>query len=227
VFPLKIDDQLKKVPFVTITIIIICCVIHWKRQVLFPLPGLIPLDVVHSVLHYDKALPGMLLTLVTAFFIHGSLLHLAGNVWYLWIFGSALEQKIHRSTYLFFYLLSGVASLVVQIATDPLSSIPVVGASGAIAGVMGMYMVVCPLSRIVFWFPPVFFIPLPAILFCAGWFALQWFNAHAGSAGTSGVAWWAHIGGFIVGVIAGIVVRSTGRCTQRPAGRIKKRSGRH
>lgn len=226
-FPLKIDDPFKKMPFVTAAIIVVCSVIHWKRTVLFSGGGLVPLDLIHSVLHHDQAMPGRLLTLVTAFFIHGSLMHLLGNMWYLWIFGGALEQTIRRRTYVLFYLLFGVVSLLVQMVTDPLSSIPIVGASGAIAGVMGMCMVVCPASRILFWFPPIFFIRLPAILFCVGWFALQWLNAHPGNTAATGIAWWAHIGGFCAGVVTGIVLRIRGASTvfrsRRPKGRAGKR----
>ena len=221
--PLKIIDPMPKRPFVTTGLILICCLIFWKQPVFFPEPGLVPLDMLHSIIHPDSTLPGKILSLFTAFFLHGGFMHLAGNMWYLWIFGSALEQHVRRVRFFAGYMAFGVVSLAVQVAADPLSSIPIVGASGAIAGIMGMYLVIRPLSRVQLWFPPVFFFRLPAVVVLAGWFWLQWYNAGKVHGPGGGVAWWAHIGGFITGVGAGLYARISGRRRRTDNGRRAQR----
>ena len=146
--------------------------------------------------------------LVTSMFLHGGWLHLIGNMWFLWIFGDNIEDILGHGKFLLFYLLCGIGAAMIQVAVNPYSRVPTVGASGAIAGVMGAYMIKFPHSRVLTLVPIfVFFttMEIPAILMLAYWFAIQVFSG-VGSVGYSnvsrgGVAWFAHIGGFIFGII--------------------------
>ena len=150
-----------------------------------------------------------LLTVFTSMFIHGGFLHIAGNMLYLWIFGDNVEDRMGHGRFVVFYLLCGIAAAVGQTVTAPDSTVPMIGASGAIAGVMGAYFVLYPKSRIValvplfFWFQ---IIEVPAILFLGIWFLMQFLSgvgsiveATGGAAG-GGVAVWAHVAGFVTGI---------------------------
>jgi len=136
-------------------------------------------------------------------FLHGGFLHLLGNMWFLYIFGDNIEEHLGPLRYLVFYLLCGLASGVSHIVLNLNSTVPTIGASGAISGVMGAYLVLHPRSRILTLIPIIifpWFVEIPAFFFIGFWFLLQLINA-AGSHGTAGgVAWWAHIGGFIFGI---------------------------
>ncbi len=146
-------------------------------------------------------------TLLSSMFLHGGWLHLIGNMWTLWIFGDNVEDRMGPIRFLAFYLLVGVVAGTVHWVTNPGSTLPTVGASGAIAGVMGAYFILFPRSRIlmllpIFFFP--FFFEVPAFLFLGYWFLVQVFSgslALAGPAEVGGVAWWAHGGGFLAGAI--------------------------
>jgi len=161
------------------------------------------------------------LNVFTSMFIHGGFLHIAGNMLYLWIFGDNVEDRMGHGRFLVFYLLCGVAAALAQTVTAPNSTVPMVGASGAIAGVMGAYFVLYPKSRIVALVPLFFFfqiIEVPAIFFLGIWFLMQFLNG-VGSiadvqAGTGGVAFWAHVAGFAAGVVGAFVMRRPER--QRP-----------
>jgi len=136
-------------------------------------------------------------------FLHGGFLHLLGNMWSLYIFGDNVEDQLGPFRYLLFYLLCGLASGISHLALNLNSNIPTIGASGAIAGVMGAYLILHPRSRILTLIPIIifpWFVEIPAFFFIGIWFALQLLNA-AGSQGAGGIAWWAHIGGFIFGII--------------------------
>jgi membrane associated rhomboid family serine protease len=150
----------------------------------------------------------------TSMFLHGGFLHVAGNMLYLWIFGDNVEDRMGHGRVLVFYVLCGVAAALAQTITVPDSVVPMVGASGAIAGVMGAYFVLYPRSRIVTLIPIFFFfqvVEVPAILFLGIWFVMQFLSgvgsivssASGGSMG--GIAFWAHIAGFVAG-ISGVVV---------------------
>lgn len=144
--------------------------------------------------------------LVTSMFLHGNLLHVLSNLWALWIFGDNIEDRLGPLRFLAFYVLSGAISGAVHAATQPHSGLPTIGASGAIAGVMGAYFVLFPRARVVTIFPlfclPLF-LELPAFVYLGLWFVLQvWSGAQSigfdHSAG--GIAWWAHVGGFLAGI---------------------------
>jgi membrane associated rhomboid family serine protease len=152
-------------------------------------------------------------TVFTSMFLHGGFLHVAGNMLYLWIFGDNVEDRMGHGRFVVFYLLCGVAAALAQTIAAPDSVIPMVGASGAIAGVMGAYFVLYPKSRIVTLIPLLFFfqvIEVPAILFLGVWFLMQFLSGlgsivSVAAGSTGGVAFWAHVAGFVAG-LSGVVV---------------------
>jgi membrane associated rhomboid family serine protease len=170
-------------------------------------------------------LPARLLPLVTSMFLHAGWLHLLGNMLYLHIFGDNVEDALGHLPFLGFYLLSGAASALVQALAAPSSEIPMVGASGAIAGVLGAYFVLYPNARVVTLLPLVVFIRIvevPSFFFLLFWFLLQFLSGAislgSASAAQGGVAWWAHVGGFAAGLALGLLVR-----VSRAAGRGRRR----
>jgi rhomboid family protein len=149
-----------------------------------------------------------LLTAFTAMFVHGGLAHLGGNMLFLWIFGDNVEDRLGHGRFIAFYLVCGFAAAIAQTALNPNSLVPMVGASGAIAGVMGAYLVLYPHSRVLMLFPfPVFLFELPAVVFLAIWFLVQFLNGinqlpiFEHNAISGGVAFWAHVMGFVAGLI--------------------------
>jgi membrane associated rhomboid family serine protease len=141
-------------------------------------------------------------TLMTSMFVHGSFLHLAGNMLYLWVFGDNIEDSMGHLKYLVFYIACGLGAAVAQVAVAPSSALPMVGASGAIAGVLGAYLVLHPTNQVLTLVFLVIFIRvmyLPAVVLLGLWFIIQIFSAL--NDGGGGVAWYAHIGGFLVGVL--------------------------
>jgi membrane associated rhomboid family serine protease len=164
-------------------------------------------------LHFERALAGMSsaslpalsLTILTSMFLHASWLHIIGNMWFLWIFGDNIEDYLGHFAYLVFYLVSGFAAMSTHILLNGGSNVPALGASGAIAGVMGGYFVLYPRARVMMWFPPIFFFYLPAWLVLGYWFLTQFLSGAAtsiaGSAASGGIAVWAHVGGFVAGIV--------------------------
>ena len=144
-------------------------------------------------------------TLGSHMFLHGSVAHVLGNCWFLWIFGRSVEDKFGSLGYGCIYFLGGLGAAALQVLVDPSANMPMVGASGAISGVLGAYFILLPTSWIVTlvpWIVPI--LPVPAFVFLILWFALQTVNGFGvlmnGTAGDGGVAWWAHAGGFVTGV---------------------------
>ena len=173
-------------------------------------------------------------TLLTSMFVHGGFGHIFGNMLFLWIFGDNIEQRFGPVLYLLFYLGCGLAASYAHLVTNSGSTVPSVGASGAISGVMGAYVLLYPLNpvRVLVWFWGIFYVP--AYLFLGIWFLTQLMNGlielQVATAQTSGVAFWAHIGGFVAGVAAGAVLGAirrepkrlpleAGRWAQRPRSR--------
>jgi membrane associated rhomboid family serine protease len=147
-------------------------------------------------------------SLFTSMFVHGGLGHVAGNLLYLWIFGDNVEDRLGHGRFLVFYLATGMVAALSQAAMDPESTVPMVGASGAIAGVMGGYFVLYPQSRVLTLFPfPVMLFEVPAIFFLGLWFVMQFLSglgslaSAAGQGLPGGVAFWAHVMGFVAGVL--------------------------
>jgi membrane associated rhomboid family serine protease len=159
-------------------------------------------------------------TLFTHMFLHGGPAHVLGNCWFLWIFGKGVEDRLGPVKFTLLYLLCGLAAAGLQIVADPAAALPMLGASGAISGVLGAYFILLPTSWIytlVPWIVPI--IPVPAILFLVVWFALQALNGVGtlltGADAAGGVAWWAHVGGFVSGITLILWARSAGWAGRR------------
>jgi membrane associated rhomboid family serine protease len=201
VIPLRDVIPSRTTPYITITIIALNA-LAW----LFELS--LPHDVLNEFLTAYGVVPAYFTapTLVTSMFLHGSWSHVLGNMWYLWIFGDNVEDRVGHGRFIVFYLLCGIVASVGQIAVDPTSTLPTIGASGAIAGVMGAYFVLYPHSRVLTLIPWIFLqiVELPAIVLLGFWFVMQLFSAGtialtASTAG-GGVAFAAHVVGFLGGM---------------------------
>ncbi len=168
--------------------------------------GLIPYSMTYDLKVMDVG-AGTFFPLLTSMFLHGGWLHLIGNMLFLYIFGDNVEDRFGHIKYFFFYIIAGVAAALTQVFIFPQSEVPMVGASGAIAGVLGSYVFMFPKARITTLIPIIFFfqiVELPAFLFLGIWFLMQIFSGVYSlgiGADAGGVAWWAHIGGFMVGVL--------------------------
>lgn len=140
---------------------------------------------------------------LTSMFLHGSWMHLLGNMWFLWLFGNNVEDSMGRGRFVVFYLVCGVAAALAQVVTSPSSGVPMVGASGAISGVMGGYLLLYPTARVFCFIPPFFFtIALPAWTMLLYWLGLQFVGGLSALGGEEGgVAFWAHAGGFVAGLV--------------------------
>lgn len=160
---------------------------------------------------------------LTSMFLHGGWLHIIANMWALWIFGDNVEDRMGPVRFTIFYILCGLAAGLVHWFTNPNSTVPTVGASGAIAGVMGAYLLLFPRARIVVLLP-IFIIPwffeLPAVLYLGFWALTQFFSgtlALASPSNVGGVAWWAHVGGFVTGMLLHFVFVKSHTSYRRPA----------
>jgi membrane associated rhomboid family serine protease len=200
--PLRDVIPSRTTPFITITIIVLNA-IAWLVEISMPQRELAQFVYVYGVVPASFSAP----TLITSMFLHGSWMHVIGNMWYLWIFGDNVEDRLGHGRFVVFYLLCGIAAALGQILMDPTSTLPTIGASGAIAGVMGAYFVLYPTSRVLTLIPLIVFwevIELPAILLLGFWFLIQLFSAGAiattASTGGGGVAFAAHVAGFVVGI---------------------------
>jgi membrane associated rhomboid family serine protease len=149
--------------------------------------------------HYNLAAVG--LTIFTSMFLHAGWQHILGNMWVLWIFGDNIEDYLGHFQYLLFYLLCGFAAAITHVLLNFNSGLPTVGASGAIAGVMGAYLLLYPRAKVLTWVAFIFFFWLPAWVWLGCWFLLQFFIGTTMAAASGGVAVWAHVGGFVAGLI--------------------------
>jgi rhomboid family protein len=170
--------------------------------------GLVPWEITHGQpVHLagcaGACLPGknIYLALITSMFVHGGLLHIGGNMLFLWIFGNNIEDTLGKFRFVFFYLLAGLAAAFAHIAANPSSTVPTVGASGAIAGVLGAYMVLFPRARVTTIGPFFMRIQLPAVVVLGIWFASQFLIGTGSQPGSGEVAWMAHVGGFVAGLV--------------------------
>jgi membrane associated rhomboid family serine protease len=142
--------------------------------------------------------------LITSMFLHGSWMHLLGNMWFLWLFGNNVEDSMGRFRFVIFYLLTGLAAALGQVIANPASIVPMVGASGAISGVMGAYLILYPRVKVYVLLPIFIFftsIALPAWMMLGYWFFIQLASGLLTSSDMGGVAFWAHVGGFVAGVV--------------------------
>lgn len=201
--PLRDSQPSYSPPVVTILIIVTNALAFFYEL------SLDPFSLNHFLVNYG-VVPARLHVgaLLTSMFLHGGWLHFLGNMWFLWIYGDNVEDILGRAKYLVFYLTCGVAAALAQAAVNPDSRVPMIGASGAIAGVMGAYLIKFPHSRILTLVPVFFFlttVEVPAVLILGYWFVIQFFSG-VGSIGYShlsqgGVAWFAHVGGFLAGML--------------------------
>jgi len=213
VIPLKDDVPVSRAPIVTVAIISANAMVFLWQVLVVGLPvsveiaGTIPYEILtlRDIRPTDLVPPP--LTLLTSMFLHGGFMHIAGNMLFLWIFGNNVEDVLGRARFLLFYLACGLVAALAQVSVSAMGAdreallVPMVGASGAIAGVLAAYMVVFPRARVLTLVPIFFFIRLiyvPAAFFIGLWFAIQLLNAFLGSE-TSGVAFAAHVGGFVAG----------------------------
>ncbi|HYR96333.1 MAG TPA: rhomboid family intramembrane serine protease [Candidatus Binatus sp.] len=213
--PLRDTIPARSYPFVTVALIVANVAVFLHELSLGPYleQFIYAFGFVPARYHYLKVVaPGSVLArlapIVTSMFLHGGWLHLIGNMWILWIFGDNVEDRLGKARYLGFYLACGVAAAYTHYWMQPLSDMPTVGASGAIAGVMGGYFVLFPQARVltlvpILFYPVILFVP--AVTFLGLWFFLQLFNGTFAVATADmlagGVAWWAHVGGFVAGVV--------------------------
>lgn len=218
--PLHDDNPLRRIRFGYLTVVFIAaCVAVFFYQLSLP-PSeearfLFAFGAIPSVVFGLKALPAEIaqvpatVTLVTSMFLHGSLMHLAGNMLFLWVLGDNVEDALGHARFVVFYLLSGIAAALSHVAVEPGSTVPMIGASGAISGVIGAYLMLhphAPIKTLVFRF----IVNLPAYVVLGLWIAFQLLNASIADPGQGGIAWWAHIGGFFAGAILIVPMRQRG-----------------
>jgi membrane associated rhomboid family serine protease len=215
VIPVGDSAPSRRTPWVNYTLIILTILAFLFELALGPSLdafirtwGVIPLDISRALAGDPRVSQGVLLTLVTALFLHGGWLHLGSNMLFLWVFGDNVEDRFGHVRYLLFYLICGVGANLAQVYVGPDSRIPLIGASGAIAAVLGAYLLMFPRARVTV-LVPVFFLPLifpvPAFLMLGVWLITQLANGLASitaeTQALGGVGWWAHIGGFVLGAL--------------------------
>lgn len=230
--PLHDDNPLRRISFgyLTVAFIVVCVAVQLYQQTLPPRAEqqfVLGYGAIPAVLFGYAGLPPELerlppwMTLITSMFLHGGLMHLIGNMVFLWVLGDNVEDALGHLRYLVFYVVTGIAAALSHAVIEPASQVPMIGASGAISGVMGAYLVLHPRARIatlVFRF----IVHLPAFVVLGLWIGFQFVSVAMADASQSGVAVWAHIGGFIAGAILIVPMRLRGvplfdRADARPA----------
>jgi membrane associated rhomboid family serine protease len=210
--PLKDLNPTKTTPFISISLIVLNGLVFLYELSLgrhlgrfFFYYGVVPGNFFRTNYWEVLGVPGGLLPVFASMFLHGGWLHFLGNMLYLWVFGDNVEDRLGHFRFLIFYLGCGIAATALHIFTNPQSMLPTVGASGAIAGVLGAYVVFYPRARVLALVPILFFfqlMELPALIFLGFWFVMQFFSGalSLASQAVGGTAWWAHIGGFVAGM---------------------------
>jgi rhomboid family protein len=212
--PIRDKTPSQTFPFVNVGLIIINVMIFVYEislgQEMGPfveMLGIKPARLIWLMNNEPIKIPEIVFPFFSSMFVHGGWFHIIGNMWYLWIFGDNVEDRMGHTRYLIFYLLCGIAAGATHVYFNQASNIPTVGASGAIAGVMGAYMMLYPLGKVSTLVPIFFFITfidVPALFFLGFWIILQFVQGTISSTmnqDTAGVAWWAHLGGFVAGTI--------------------------
>ena len=229
VLPLHDDNPATLRPYVTVGIIIACVLVYVAQHLLLSNAGAqqvaYALGVIPAVLTGREALPVEIAlvpasaTIFTSMFLHAGFLHLAGNMWFLWIFGNNIEDAMGHARFLIFYVLCGIAAVYSQVLPNPGSIVPMVGASGAISGVLGAYMLLYPRARVLLGLPVGFLIiqlgRFPAVWVLAAWFGLQLLMGTLSATDIpgrteGGIAFGAHIGGFVAGLLLVTVFKRRG-----------------
>jgi len=217
--PLWDDTLRRRAPVATVTLLAVNAAVFFHEAQLAMAGQLTPFVWAHALVpqrllaHWADG--AQWLTVLTHMFLHGSLGHLLGNAWFLWIFGRSVEDRIGTVRFVLLYFTAGVAAAALQVLFTPDAAGPMLGASGAISGVLGAYLVLLPaawITTLVPWIVPI--IPVPAVVFLVLWFVLQAFNGFgtlfAREPG-GGVAWWAHAGGFLAGASLTLQARGARR----------------
>lgn len=209
-FPLKDDNPTRRFPVLTVGLILINVVVFFFEMSLGPpqIEALLNRFGVVPARFDEGRLGHAVLTLFTSQFLHGGVLHVGGNMLYLWIFGNNIEDQLGRTGFLFFYLAGGAIAALAQVLSNPQSTVPAVGASGAIAAVLGAYLVLFPKAQVhtlIILFIFIRIVPVPAALWLGIWFAIQVFSAAGSRTQEGGVAWFAHAGGFVFGVLVALL----------------------
>ncbi len=208
--PLKTTVPVRKFPSITIILILVNIIVFlYEVSIGNQINNLLQTAAVIPARYFSQqTVPSIYFyPLFSSMFLHGSWMHLISNIWFLWIFGGGIEDRMGHINFLIFYLLCGIIANIVHIFINSNSLIPVIGASGAIAGVLGAYMFLFPSSRVITLVPIFFFLSIvriPAFFFLGYWFFLQFLNGLATIGQTrhiGGIAWWVHIGGFISGIV--------------------------
>lgn len=214
-FPIRDHNRSGVVPYVTVTLIVLNGLAFLYQLSLGPALerfllryGLVPILVSNFHRIPEIGFLDVAPTFVTSMFLHGGWFHIIGNMWYLWVFGDNVEDRLGHGRFLFFYLACGIAAGLLHYGLNPSSRLPTIGASGAVAGVLGAYFLCYPRARVdilIFFFFFIEIITVPAAFVLFFWFILQLFNGAAslgaGADVTGGVAWWAHVGGFLGGLV--------------------------
>lgn len=215
--PLRDNIHPNIVPFVTVALIAANIGIFISELMLPPAEllvlvgqwGMVP-PKLNQALNSGVLDPAAYFSLISSLFLHGGWLHLIGNVWFLWLFGYSVEYCLGHTRFAIFYFACGIIASLTQFAFDPTSAVPVIGASGAVSGILGAYVICYPQAKIKT-LVPIFFIftiiEIPAMLFLGLWFFYQvQSGASQGMAG-AGIAWWAHVGGFIAGMLLNFLLK--------------------
>jgi membrane associated rhomboid family serine protease len=228
--PIRDINPTRSTPWVTWSIILLCGLVFlW--QSLMPMYaemsfvqswGLVPRRIT------DGGDANAYITVLSSMFMHGGWIHVLGNLWFLYIFGDNVEDNMGSVRFAFFYIASGLTAAAAQVLTDTTSVLPMVGASGAIAGVLAAYLVLFPRARVVTLLPIFIFIQwieLPAVVFIAIWFVLQFLSGVGSLAhgSTGGVAYWAHIGGFVAGLAMVFLLRKPAAIDPNAGWRVVRR----
>jgi membrane associated rhomboid family serine protease len=214
--PLQTTVPTRLPPFVTWTLIAVNCAVFFVQQTLTPAEleqfllhfALIPARYTQSFAFGEHLTLGDFVPLITMMFLHGGWMHLILNMWTLWLFGPAVEDRLGYGRFLLFYFGCGIAASLLQMMSDPYSEVPAIGASGAIAGILGCTIGLFPFSRVIVVVPILFFplfFEIHAIVYIGFWFLLQVLQGTVALLAPTegGVAWWAHVGGFVAGLLIG------------------------
>jgi membrane associated rhomboid family serine protease len=218
-FPLKDDNPARSAPVVTAGLIVLNALAFFyqvsletagprEAQAFVREFGLLPCRLSGSCA--AAGLPSPVLTIFTSMFLHGGLFHIGGNMLYLWIFGNNVEDTLGHVRFLFFYLASGVAAALLQTAVNPAAAVPMIGASGAVSGVLGAYLLLFPRARVLTLVIVGFFwrlVRIPAVVILGFWIVIQLLSGLGSLRASGGVAWFAHVGGFGAGMLLVLALR--------------------
>jgi membrane associated rhomboid family serine protease len=229
--PLRHTHPTRSVPIVNRAIVIANGIVFLaqlllgsRTEALINIFGFVPVRLLHPAA-YGYSIFEVLITLVTSLFLHGGFVHLIGNMIYLWVFGGAVEDALGHTRYIIFFVICGAIGSLTHAMLFPQSTVPSIGASGSIAGILGAFLVLRPKARIVTLLPLIVYwamVEIRAVIFLPIWFGMQFFNGFLSIAAAhrtqevTGIAWWAHVGGFVFGALVGLIARRGARERMTP-----------